>query len=55
MAEKGSKKILVVDDSATMRMLLCMTIRQVLPGISVTEAVDGEDAQDKLKPNPMTS
>ncbi len=49
MTEKDSKKILVVDDSATMRMLLCMTIKQVLPGISVTEAVDGADAQDKLK------
>ena len=49
MTEKDSKKILVVDDSSTMRMLLCMTIKHVLPGISVTEAVDGVDAQEKFK------
>lgn len=30
-------------------MLLNMTIKHVLPGISVTEAVDGIDAQNKFK------
>lgn len=42
------KRILVVDDSATMRMLLSMTIRKALHGISVTEAVNGLDAVRKL-------
>jgi CheY-like chemotaxis protein len=47
----ADKKILVVDDSATMRMLIVMTIKKSLPGISVIEAVDGNDAVDKLKAN----
>jgi CheY-like chemotaxis protein len=47
----ADKKILVVDDSATMRMLIVMTIKKSLPGISVIEAVDGTDAVDKLKTN----
>jgi DNA-binding response OmpR family regulator len=49
MTEHNGKNILVVDDSSTMRMLLKMTIKHVLPGISVTEAVDGVDAQEKVK------
>ena len=47
----ADKKILVVDDSATMRMLIVMTIKKSLPGISVIEAEDGNDAVDKLKAN----
>ena len=47
----ADKKILVVDDSATMRMLIVMTIKKLLPGISVIEAVDGNEAVDKLKAN----
>ncbi len=47
----ADKKILVVDDSATMRMLIVMTIKKSLPGISVIEAVDGTDAVEKLKAN----
>ena len=48
MSSSNGKKILVVDDSSTMRMLLCMTIKKVLPGLSIAEAVDGVDAQSKL-------
>ncbi len=42
------KRILVVDDSATMRMLISMTIRKVVPAI-ITEAVNGVDAMGKLE------
>lgn len=42
------KKILVVDDSATMRMLISMTIRKVVPAF-ITEAVNGVDAIRKLE------
>jgi CheY-like chemotaxis protein len=47
----ADKKILVVDDSATMRMLIVMTIKKLLPGITVIEAVDGTDAVEKIKAN----
>lgn len=40
------KKILVVDDSATMRMLICMTLKKMM--ISPTEAVNGVDALEKM-------
>jgi two-component system chemotaxis response regulator CheY len=43
------KKILIVDDSATMRMFLSMTIKKAVAGISLTEAVNGADAVEKLK------
>ena len=46
----SSKSLLVVDDSATFRQLLCMTLTRV-DGISksdITEAADGEDAFNKL-------
>lgn len=49
MTDSDSRKILVVDDSATMRMLISMTIKKSLPGIVVTEAVNGQDAVEKLK------
>ena len=45
------KSLLVVDDSATMRQLLCMTLTRV-EGITpenITEAFDGEDALDKVR------
>jgi two-component system chemotaxis response regulator CheY len=48
-----SKSVLVVDDSATFRQLLCMSLSRldgVKPG-SITEAVDGMDALDKIKQN----
>jgi two-component system, chemotaxis family, chemotaxis protein CheY len=47
----AEKKILVVDDSATMRQLLVMSLRK-LDGagqLELVEAVDGEDAYAKLK------
>lgn len=47
----SGKSLLVVDDSATFRQLLCMSLSR-LDGISqssITEAVDGEDALDKVK------
>lgn len=43
------KKILVVDDSATMRMLVSLTIKKAVSGVSVTEAVNGLDALEKLR------
>ena len=47
----SEKSLLVVDDSATFRQLLCMSLAR-LDGVSqshITEAVDGEDALTKLK------
>lgn len=42
------KRILIVDDSGTMRMLLSMTVRKVEPGISTKEAENGLAAVDML-------
>jgi two-component system chemotaxis response regulator CheY len=47
----SEKSVLVVDDSATFRQLLCMSLAR-LEGVSqasITEAVDGEDALNKVK------
>jgi CheY-like chemotaxis protein len=44
-------RVLVVDDSATFRQLLCMSLQRV-DGISredITEASDGADALEKVK------
>ena len=49
--ERAKKNLLVVDDSATFRQLLCMSLARV-DGIvpsNITEAVDGEDALNKVK------
>lgn len=45
------KSLLVVDDSATMRQLLCMTLTRVegITQANITEAFDGEDALDKVR------
>lgn len=48
METPGKKKVLVVDDSATMRMFLAMTVKKTL-GVSVSEAVNGADALAKLQ------
>lgn len=48
MNDSSNKKILVVDDSATMRMFISMTLRKMTT-ISVTEAVNGVDAMEKLQ------
>ena len=47
----SKKSLLVVDDSATMRQLLCMTLTRVegITQANITEAHDGEDALDKVK------
>ena len=47
----SNKSLLVVDDSATMRQLLCMTLTRVegITQANITEAHDGEDALDKVK------
>jgi len=45
------KNVLVVDDSATFRQLLCMGLSrvEVTSHANITEATDGEDALSKLK------
>jgi two-component system chemotaxis response regulator CheY len=43
------KRVLVADDSQTMRMLLLFHLIKMLPGIRVIEAVNGADALEKLK------
>jgi two-component system chemotaxis response regulator CheY len=47
----SGKAVLVVDDSATFRQLLCMSLSRVdgLTGLNITEAVDGEDALNKVR------
>jgi len=47
----SNKSVLVVDDSATMRMLLCMTLTRVdgITQANITEASDGKDALDKVR------
>ena len=47
----GSRSLLVVDDSATFRQLLCLSLQRV-DGISkgdIIEASDGADALEKVK------
>ena len=41
-----SKKIMTADDSASMRQMVSMTLKQA--GFDVVEAVDGQDAVTKL-------
>lgn len=48
MDDMNKKRILIVDDSATMRMLISMTIRKVVPAF-ITEAVNVVDAIGKLE------
>ena len=49
--ERPKKNLLVVDDSATFRQLLCMSLARVdgIVSSNITEAIDGEDALDKVK------
>jgi two-component system chemotaxis response regulator CheY len=44
-----NKRILVVDDSQTMRMFLFFHVTKLLPGVQLIEAVNGMDAIEKLK------
>ncbi|EHP84350.1 response regulator receiver protein [Geobacter metallireducens RCH3] len=43
----SDKRILVVEDSPTMRQLISFTLRR-LPGVALVEATDGVDALKKL-------
>ena len=43
-----NKRILVVDDSQTMRMFLFFHLIKLLPGVQPVEAVNGIDAIEKL-------
>ena len=43
-----NKKILVVDDSQTMRMFIFFHLIKLLPGVQLVEAVNGIDAIEKL-------
>lgn len=45
-----SKRILTVDDSATMREMLSLTLRQA--GFDVTQAIHGEAAIEQLQESP---
>jgi two-component system chemotaxis response regulator CheY len=47
----ADKALLVVDDSATMRQLLCMSLIRVegITQANITEACDGEDALNKVR------
>jgi CheY-like chemotaxis protein len=44
----GTKTFLVVDDSATMRQLICLTLKRV-KGCQVVEAQDGAEAAAMLR------
>lgn len=47
----SNKSLLVVDDSATMRQLLCMTLTRVdgITQSNITEASDGREALEKVR------
>ncbi len=49
MVSFANKRILVADDSQTMRMFLLFHLIKMLPGVQITEAVSGADALEKLK------
>jgi len=43
------KRVLVADDSETMRMFILFHLIKTLPGVQIIEAVNGLDAIEKLK------
>ncbi len=43
-----NKRILVVDDSQTMRMFIIFHLIKLLPGVQIMDAVNGLDAIEKL-------
>ncbi|HYA88871.1 MAG TPA: response regulator [Nitrospirota bacterium] len=45
----ANKRVLVVDDSQTMRMLLLFHVIKMMPGVRIVEAVNGVHALAKLK------
>jgi two-component system, chemotaxis family, chemotaxis protein CheY len=48
MTTGAEKRVMVVDDSQTMRMLLLFHVIKLLPGVKVIEAENGADALEKL-------
>lgn len=49
MKALSGKHILVVDDSALMRMLISVTMKKFMREVTVTEAVNGVDAITKMQ------
>jgi two-component system chemotaxis response regulator CheY len=49
MTSYRNKKVLVADDSQTMRMFILFNLIKALPGVRIVEAVNGLDAIEKLK------
>jgi len=49
MRSWSDKRVLVADDSQTMRMLLLFHLIKMMPGVKITEAVNGADAIEWLK------
>jgi two-component system chemotaxis response regulator CheY len=43
------KRVLVADDSETMRMFILFHLIKLLPGVQILEAVNGVDAIEKMK------
>ena len=46
-----NKRVLVVDDSQTMRMFVIFQLIKLLPGVQLMDAENGLDAIEKLKNN----
>lgn len=49
MKSFANKRVLVVDDSETVRMFIFFHLIKLLPGAQLIEAVNGVDALEKLK------
>jgi two-component system chemotaxis response regulator CheY len=49
MAPWTNKRILVADDSQTMRMLILFHLIKMMPGVKITEAENGAEALEWLK------
>jgi len=49
MRSWSDKRVLVADDSQTMRMLLLFHLMKMMPGVKITEAENGADALEWLK------
>ena len=49
MTDLDGKNILIVDDSAVMRMLISIIIRKTAKLVNITEAVNGIDAITKMR------
>jgi two-component system, chemotaxis family, chemotaxis protein CheY len=49
MKTDNIKNVLIVDDSATMRMLISLSIRKIMDSIRITEAENGLTALSRMK------